>query len=72
MSEKLDESVRQHVNDSLTTRHIEQSSDLLRSLTTAHLQQEIGNMNPTQGQGNPDTTTTPSGTGQEQGSGDKK
>ncbi len=71
MSHKLDESVRQHVNESLTTRHIEQSSDLQRSLTTAHLQQKIGNMNPAQGQGSPDATTS-SGTGQQQGSGDKK
>jgi hypothetical protein len=71
MSHKLDESVRQHVNDSLTTRHIEQSSDLQKSLTTAHLQQKIGNKIPTQGQGSPDATTS-NGTGQQQGSGDKK
>jgi len=70
MSHKLDESVRQHVNDSLTTRHIEQSI-AQKSLTTAHLQQKIGNTNPTQGQGSPDATTS-GGTGQQQGSGDKK
>jgi hypothetical protein len=71
MSHKAEESVRQHVNDSLTTRHIEQSSELLRSLTTAHLQQKMENTNPTQGQASPDAAK-PGETGQEQDSGDKK
>jgi hypothetical protein len=71
MSHKSEESLRGHAYDSLTTRHIEQSSDLQKSLTTAHLQQKIGNTNPTQGQGSPDATTS-SGTGPQQGSGDKK
>ena len=71
MSHKSDESVRQHVNDSLTTRHIERESELHRSLTTAHLQQKIGNTNPVQGQGSPDAATS-TGTGKQPEPGDKK
>jgi superfamily II DNA/RNA helicase len=68
-----EESSRHHVNDSMTTRHIEQSSDLVRSLTTAHIQQKIENVTPTQSQVNPDAATSGSGAGQsQQGSGDKK
>ena len=72
MSSKEQEPVRQKVNDSLTTRHIEQSTEFLRTLTTAHIQQKLGNPNPIQNQGNAGSTGSGSGGGQQHGSGDKK
>jgi hypothetical protein len=72
MSGKEQEPVRQKTNDSLTTRHVEQSTELLRTLTTAHIQQKLGNTNPTQNQGSAGSTGSGGGAGQQQGSGEKK
>jgi hypothetical protein len=63
----------QKVNDSLTTRHIEQqSSDLLRTLTTTHIQQKIGIVTPTKKPGSAGAPPSGDGGAQQQGSGDKK
>jgi hypothetical protein len=65
MSDNEQVPIRQKVNDSLTTGHIE------KSLTTAHIQQRIANTKQVQNQGNTGTSTSGNG-GQQQGSGDKK
>src|ERR1700722_2118775 len=75
MSDKDGKSVRKNTQDSLTTRHIEQSSDaLLRTLTTEHIQQKLETVNPAQNQGKPDNTSSGSGgsSAPQQGSGAKK
>jgi hypothetical protein len=74
MSDKDGKSVRINTQDSLTTRHIEQSSDaLLRALTTQHIQQKLENVNPVQSQGSTDNTSSGGGaSGTQQGTGDKK
>jgi hypothetical protein len=74
MPREENKSVTVRVCDSLTTRHIEQSSDTLqRTLTTHHIQQKLENLKPVQGQGNTDNASSGSGpTGNQQGSGDKK
>jgi hypothetical protein len=66
MSTKEQEPVRGKANDSLTTRHIEQSTEMLRTLTTAHIQQKLGNADPIQNQGNAGATGSGAGTGQQQ------
>jgi hypothetical protein len=72
MSIKDQGPVRQKVTDSLTTRHIEQSSEMLKTLTTAHIQQKLVNANPVQSQGRAAATGSGTGGGQQQGSGEKK
>jgi hypothetical protein len=73
MSRKEEESLRQRANDSLTTRHVEQSGEvLLRTLTTAHIQQKLENVIPAQSQGKPDNTTSGTGSAQQQATGGKK
>jgi len=71
MSEDVEKPISRQVNDSLTTRHIERSNELLRSLTTAHLQNKIGKPVPPSSEGNSSGGAGNSG-GQPQGSGDKK
>ena len=75
MADEQDKSLHQKTTDSLTTRHIEQHSDvLLRTLTTAHIEQKIGNVAPTQSQGKTGDTTSGGQPGQQQqpGAGEKK
>ena len=72
MSTEDQEPVCQKTQDSLTTRHIEQSSELLKKLTTAHIQQKLGAANPIRNQGKAAETGSGSGGGQQQSSADKK
>jgi hypothetical protein len=67
---------RKRTEDSLTTRHIEQSGEtLLRTFTTEHIKQKLENVAPPQNQGTPGgqsgQTSSGGGPGQQQGAGEK-
>lgn len=72
MSGKEKEPVRQQMNDSLTTRHLERSSETLKTLTTAHIQQKLGNTTPIQNEGNAGATGSGNGGTKQQGPADEK
>jgi hypothetical protein len=74
MSSEDEKPPRGKANDSLTTRHIEQSGEtLLRTLTTTHIQQKLETVTPAQNQNNPaNTTSNAPDRGQRQGSPKKR
>lgn len=76
MSDEGKKTLHGRTQDSMTTRHIEQKSELLRTLTTAHIEQKLVQQQPentpaTQNQNNASGVSSGGGA-QQQGSGEKK
>ena len=78
MSKEEPKAFHRRTEDSMTTRHIEQKTELLKTLTTTHIeqklihqQQQTGNSSALQNQGNASEVSPGSGA-QQHGAGEKK